>query len=51
MWVAVLNKILAATSSPVKINIGSKVIEEIGRISTLNKTYTTKIDQSYGANG
>jgi len=49
--VAVLNKILAATSSPVKINIGSKVIEEIGRITTLNKTYTTKIDQSYGANG
>ena len=49
--VAVLNKILAATSSPVKINIGSKVIEEIGRITSLTKTYTGKIDQSYGAKG
>ena len=46
-----LKQILSATSQPVSINIGGKVIDEIGKQTTLRKTYSTKIDTAHGAFG
>ena len=49
--VNILKQILAATSQPVSINIGGKVIDEIEKQTTLRKTYNTKVDSSYGTHG
>ncbi len=46
-----LSSLIQATNQPVKINIGNKTIEEIDRISTLRKTYSTKVDNAYGTFG
>jgi hypothetical protein len=47
--VNILKQILAATSQPVSINIGGKVIDEIEKQTTLRKTYNTKMDSAHGA--
>ena len=44
-----LKQLIAATSQPVKINIGGKVIDEIEKQTTLRKTYNTKVDNVHGA--
>jgi len=46
-----LKQLIAATSQPVKINIGGRVIDEIEKQTTLRKTYNTKVDSGYGTNG
>jgi len=46
-----LSNLIQATSQPVKINIGNKTIEEIDRVATLRKTYSTKVDNAYGTFG
>jgi hypothetical protein len=48
---SLLSQLLQATNQPVKINIGNKAIEEIDRVSTLRKTYSTKVDNAYGTFG
>jgi len=47
--VSILKQILAATSQPVSVNIGGKVIDEIEKQTTLRKTYNTKMDSAHGA--
>ena len=47
--VNILKQILAATSQPVSVNIGGKVIDEIEKQTTLRKTYNTKMDSAHGA--
>jgi phage-related protein len=46
-----LKQLITATSQPVKINIGGKVIDEIEKQTTLRKTYNTKMDTAHGAFG
>jgi hypothetical protein len=46
-----LKQLIAATSQPVSINIGGKVIDEIEKQTTLRKTYSTKVDSGYGIFG
>jgi hypothetical protein len=46
-----LKQLIAATSQPVKINIGGRVIDEIEKQTTLRKTYNTKVDSGYGTHG
>jgi len=48
---SLLKQLIAATSQPVKINIGGRVIDEIEKQTTLRKTYNTKVDSGYGTNG
>jgi phage-related protein len=44
-----LKQLIAATSQPVHVNIGGKVIQEIEKQTTLRKTYNTKMDGAHGA--
>jgi len=46
---SLLKQLIAATSQPVSINIGGKVIDEIEKQTTLRKTYNTKMDSAHGA--
>lgn len=46
-----LKQLIAATSQPVKINIGGRVIDEIEKLTTLRKTYSATVDKGYGTNG
>ena len=46
-----LKQLIAATSQPVKINIGGRVIDEIEKQTTLRKTYSATVDKGYGTNG
>jgi hypothetical protein len=48
---SLLKQLIAATSQPVSINIGGRVIDEIEKQTTLRKTYNTKVDSSYGTHG
>jgi O6-methylguanine-DNA--protein-cysteine methyltransferase len=47
--VSLLKQILTKIDQPVNINIGGRVIQEIDRVATMNKTYNTKGDNTYGA--
>ena len=44
-----LKQLIAATSQPVHVNIGGKIIQEIEKQTTLRKTYNTKMDGAHGA--
>jgi hypothetical protein len=45
----ILKQILAATNTPVNVNIGGKVISEIDSLSTLRRNYVGKMDSAHGA--
>jgi hypothetical protein len=47
--VSLLNQLIAKIDQPVNINIGGRVIQEIDKIITMNKTYNTKGDNTFGA--
>jgi len=47
--VALLKELIKKVDQPVNINIGGRVVQEIDRMITMNKTYNTKGDNTYGA--
>jgi hypothetical protein len=47
--VALLKELIAKVDQPVNINIGGRVVQELDRMITMNKTYNTKGDNTYGA--
>jgi len=47
--VALLKQIAAAMSQPVVVKIGNKVVNEIDKVQTMNRSYVGKVDNSYGA--
>ena len=47
--VTLLKQLIAKIEQPVNINIGGRVIQEIDKIITMNKTYNTKGDNTFGA--
>ena len=36
-------------SQPVVVKIGNKVVNEIDKVQTMNRSYVGKVDNSYGA--
>lgn len=49
--VALLKELIAKVEQPVSINIGGRVIEELESQASMRRSYNTKIDGAYGANG
>jgi hypothetical protein len=47
--VALLKELIAKVDQPVNINIGGRVVQELDRMITMNKTYNTKGDNTFGA--
>lgn len=47
--VALLKQIAAAMNQPVVVKIGNKVVNEIDKVQTMNRSYVGKVDNSYGA--
>jgi hypothetical protein len=47
--VALLKQIAAAMNQPVIVKIGNKVVNEIDKVQTMNRSYVGKVDNSYGA--
>ena len=47
--VALLKELIKKVDQPVNINIGGRVVQELDRMITMNKTYNTKGDNTYGA--
>jgi len=47
--VALLKELIKKVDQPVSINIGGRVVQELDRMITMNKTYNTKGDNTYGA--
>ena len=48
---ALLKELIAKVDQPMQINVSGKVIDEMERQSSVRRTYNTKIDGAYGANG
>jgi hypothetical protein len=49
--IGLLKQLIAKIDQPVQIQIGGKVIDEIGKQTTLKRTYTANVDRGYGAFG
>jgi hypothetical protein len=49
--VGLLKQLIAKIDQPVQIHMGGKVIDEIGKQTTLKRTYTANVDRGYGAFG
>jgi len=47
--VALLKQIASAMNQPVIVKIGNKVVNEIDRVQSMNRSYVGKVDNSYGA--
>jgi hypothetical protein len=47
--VTLLKQIAAAMNQPVIVKIGNKVVNEIDKVQTMNRSYVGKVDNSYGA--
>ena len=47
--VALLKQIASAMNQPVIVKIGNKVVNEIDKVQTMNRSYVGKVDNSYGA--
>jgi hypothetical protein len=47
--IALLKQIAAAMNQPVIVKIGNKVVNEIDKVQTMNRSYVGKVDNSYGA--
>ena len=49
--ISLLKELIAKVEQPVKINISGRVIEELESQASMRRSYNTKIDGAYGANG
>ena len=46
-----LSELIQKIDQPVKIQIGTKVLDEIEKVTSVRKTYATSVDKGYGAFG
>lgn len=46
-----LKELIAKVDQPVKINIGGRVLDELESQASMRRSYNTKLDGAYGANG
>lgn len=47
--VVLMKQLIASVNQPAVIKIGNKVVNEIDRVQTMNRSYVGKVDNSYGA--
>lgn len=46
-----LSELIQKIDQPVKIQVGTKVLDEIEKVTSVRKTYATSVDKGYGAFG
>jgi hypothetical protein len=47
--VSLMKQLVSAVSQPAIVKIGNKVVNEIDKIQSMNRSYVGKVDNSYGA--
>ena len=47
--VSLMKQLISAVSQPAIVKIGNKVVNEIDKIQSMNRSYVGKVDNSYGA--
>jgi hypothetical protein len=47
--VVLMKELIASVKQPAVVHIGNKVVNEIDRIQSMNRSYVGKVDNSYGA--
>ena len=47
--ISLMKQLISAVNQPVIVKIGNKVVNEIDKVQTMNRSYVGKVDNSYGA--